>query len=162
MSRPPPRWISLPQRSKAPPTWAAGAPGGIRRCPFFAGKRRRLADGAWRASPASSSPSALPDAPAQQSLVTLESLQRSLEDLRISVLRNCKWGSPSSNMWVCSGSPFPRPPPPLLPTAPPDSPRLPPSAVGAVHRQVEALEKRIHTLERWRAETEGRQQLPQP
>ncbi|XP_063147258.1 uncharacterized protein LOC134488857 [Candoia aspera] len=86
------------------------------------GKRRRLAEGGWRASPAGPSPSALPDAPAQPSPVTLESLCRSLEDLRISVLRN----------------------------------------LGAVHRQVEALEKRIHVLERWRAEMEGRQQPQQP
>ncbi|KAM6475902.1 uncharacterized protein PHA67_007861 isoform 4-T4 [Liasis olivaceus] len=86
------------------------------------GKRRRLAEGGWRASPAGPSPSALPDAPAQSSPVTLESLYRSLEDLRISVLRN----------------------------------------LGAVHRQVEALEKRIHLLERWRAEVEGRQQPPEP
>ncbi|XP_070591739.1 uncharacterized protein [Erythrolamprus reginae] len=86
------------------------------------GKRRRLAEGAWRAPPASSSHSAPPDGPAQPPPVTLESLQRSLEELRISVLRN----------------------------------------LGAVHRQVEALEKRIHTLERWRAETEGRRQLPPP
>ncbi|XP_034286794.2 uncharacterized protein LOC117673491 isoform X1 [Pantherophis guttatus] len=122
-----------PPQQQPPPPCPKPAPGpGTLGDPHFGtreasshgllGKRRRLADGAWRASPASSSPSALPDAQAQQSLVTLESLQRSLEDLRISVLRN----------------------------------------LGAVHRQVEALEKRIHTLERWRAETEGRQQLPQP
>ncbi|XP_007444614.2 uncharacterized protein LOC103063237 [Python bivittatus] len=86
------------------------------------GKRRRLAEGGWRASPAGPAPSALPEAPARSSPVTLESLYRSLEDLRISVLRN----------------------------------------LGAVHRQVEALEKRIHLLERWRAEMEGRQQLPEP
>ncbi|XP_026580494.1 CREB-binding protein-like [Pseudonaja textilis] len=86
------------------------------------GKRRRLAEGGWSASPAGPSPLALPDALAQPPPVTLESLHRSLEDLRISVLRN----------------------------------------LGAVHRQMEALEKRIHTLERWRAETEGRQQLPPP
>ncbi|XP_039221843.1 uncharacterized protein LOC120318380 isoform X2 [Crotalus tigris] len=87
-------------------------------------KRRRLAEAGWRASPAGPSPSAPPDAPAQPSpsLVTLESLHRSLEDLRISVLRN----------------------------------------LGAVHRQVEALEKRLNTLERWRAEMEGRRQPPPP
>lgn len=66
-------------------------PGGFRRHLFFAGKRRRLPEGGWRASLADS---ALPDAPAQPCPVTLESLQRSLEDLRISVLRNCKSGSP--------------------------------------------------------------------
>ncbi|XP_058027961.1 uncharacterized protein LOC131192645 isoform X2 [Ahaetulla prasina] len=122
-----------PPQQQPPPPCPKSAPGpGTLGDPHFGtreasshgllGKRRRLADGAWRASPAGSSPSALPDASAQPSPVTLESLQRSLEDLRISVLRN----------------------------------------LGAVHRQVEALEKRIHTLERWRAETEGRQQLPQP
>ncbi|KAM3843743.1 uncharacterized protein M6D78_001915 [Vipera latastei] len=93
-------------------------------CHGLLGKRRRLAEAGWRASPAGPSPSALPDAPAQPSPspVTLESLHRSLEDLRISVLRN----------------------------------------LGAVHRQVEALEKRINTLERWRAEMEGRRQQPPP
>ncbi|KAG8127250.1 hypothetical protein E2320_014183 [Naja naja] len=56
------------------------------------GKRRRLAEGGWRASPAGPSPLALPDAPTQPPPVTLESLHRSLEDLRISVLRNRNGG----------------------------------------------------------------------
>ncbi|XP_032094212.1 actin cytoskeleton-regulatory complex protein pan-1-like [Thamnophis elegans] len=122
-----------PRQQQPPPPCPKSAPGpGTLGEPYFGtreasshgllGKRRRLAEGGWRAPPAGTSPSALPDAPAQPSPVTLESLQRSLEDLRISILGN----------------------------------------LGAVHRQVEALEKRIQTLERWRAETEGRQQLPQP
>lgn len=97
--------------------------------PFLAGKRRRLAEAGWRASPAGPSPSALPDAPAQPSPVTLESLHRSLEDLRISVLRNCESGGPlpgpspppnltGEQLHKC---PFPQPP---LPLSSPKPPRL--------------------------------------